>query len=182
MTKKLLSAAIMVIALLSSAPILANESKPMKVGVIDLQKIHQDAKVSKQLQGQIEKQRADFQKDLTKVEEQLRDLEKNLIEDQKKLSEADFNKKRLDFETKVADAQKTVAARRESWENGFSMAVGEMRKNLEKIAGDIAIQEGYTLMLPLAAVLYFDSSYDITDKVLKILDERLPVIELKPVS
>lgn len=181
MTQKLFLSAIIAI-LVAAAPAVADASKSMKVGVIDLQRIHQDAKASKQLQIQIEKQRADFQTDLTKVEEQLRTLEKTLIEDQKKLSEADFNKKRQDFETKVAEAQKKVAAQRESWENGFSIAVGEMRKSLEKIANDIAVKEGYTLMLPLAAVLYFDASYDITDQVLKILDERLPVVDLKPAS
>lgn len=154
----------------------------VKIGVIDLQKIHQDAKVAKDLQAQVEKHRSALQNEHAKLEEELHGAEKKLIEDQKRLSEADFNQKRVAFENQVAEAQKKAGLHRESLENAFSDAVVSIRKNLETIANEIAAQEGYTLMLPLAAVLYHDKSYDITDRVLKVLDEKMPSVTLKIAS
>lgn len=60
-------------------------------------------------------------------------------------------------------------------------ALGEMERRVAPIIGEIGKQENYTLIIRKEAVVYLNSSVDITDKVIRKLNEP-PAPATKPAA
>ncbi len=177
LTSKLLLASCVSLSLLAS-PLKAAED-PLKVAVVDVDKLMQASKSAKQLIAELEKQRAKFQEEVSKHETKLRELEKKLVEEQKKLSPDEFNKKREEFERQVAQVQEKVGKRREQLEQAFSESREEIQKAILKLVVEVSDKNKYTLVIPRSVVIFRADHLEITDNILKQLDEKLPKVNFK---
>lgn len=177
LTSKLLLASCVSLSLLAS-PVKAAED-PLKIAVVDVDKLMQASKSAKQLIAELEKQRAKFQEEVSKHEAKLRELEKKLVEEQKKLSPDEFNKKREEFERQVAQVQEKVGKRREQLEQAFSESREEIQKAILKLVVEASDKNKYTLVIPRSVVIFRADHHEITDNILKQLDEKLPKVNFK---
>ena len=148
--------------------------KDVRIGYVNLQKALMDSKAGK-------KAKADFKAQVDKLEKRLQgkkeelekmkeDLERRAVvmreEERRKLAD-EFERKRLDLKLDFEDSQAELQKKDQE-------LTGTIVQKLQGIIKDIGDTKGYTLILELGSspVLYFKSSDDITDEVLKKFDSQ----------
>jgi Skp family chaperone for outer membrane proteins len=156
----------------------AAATRPTKMAVVDVQEIMKQSKAASKLRDQLEAQKNTLQKDLSKEEDGLRDQEKELADKRGVLAADAFEQKRRDFQDKVAAFQKKVQERSRDLDQKFASGSSQVRKTMLEAVADVADKNGYTMVFSRADLLIFDKTLDVTDQVLKIVDQKLP--EVKP--
>lgn len=156
----------------------AAAARPTKMAVVDVQEIMKQSKAASKLRDQLEAQKNTLQKDLSKEEDGLRDQEKELADKRSVMAADAFEQKRRDFQDKVAAFQKKVQERSRELDQKFASGSSQIRKTMLEGVADVADKNGYTMVFSRADLLIFDKTLDVTDQVLKIVDQKLP--EVKP--
>lgn len=156
----------------------AAAARPTKMAVVDVQEIMKQSKAASKLRDQLEAQKNTLQKDLSKEEDGLRDQEKELADKRGVLAADAFEQKRRDFQDKVAAFQKKVQERSRDLDQKFASGSSQIRKTMLEAVADVADKNGYNMVFSRADLLIFDKTLDVTDQVLKIVDQKLP--EVKP--
>jgi outer membrane protein len=150
------------------------------MGVLDINRILNESKAAKALNTQMEIYRKTYQDEIRKHEQALREKETKLVEEQKNLSPNDFEKKRKEFEKQVAELQKNVMAKDTGLKEAGQIAMEDIRKAVVEITQKIAHEKGFKIVLPSSIPVYIDetNNVDITDRVLKELDLKLPKVDV----
>ncbi len=165
---------VVALAVAWSGPASAEDAKAVRIGYVDLQKALMNSKAGK-------KAKADFKVRVDKLEKRLQgkkeslekmkeDLERRAVvmreEERRKLAD-EFERKRLDLKLDFEDSQAELQKKDQE-------LTGTIVTSLQKIIKEIGDAKGYTLILELGSspVLYFKTSDDITDEVLKTFDTR----------
>lgn len=156
----------------------AAAARPTKMAVVNMQEIIKQSKAATKLRDQLEAQKNTLQKDLSKEEGGLRDQEKELADKRGVLSADAFEQKRRDFQDKVAAFQKKAQERFRDLEQIAGLGNSQIRKTMQETVDEISSKNGYSVVFPAGELLFSDKSLDITDQVLKTLDQKLP--EVKP--
>src|SRR5690606_35121477 len=94
------------------------------------------------------------------------------------LSAEEFAKKRNELAQQAAEVRRY--AQQQQLANGEMArdAEAQIRKELVRIAAEIAKERGVNLVLNKAQVLLFPTELDITDEALAKLNQRLPTVDL----
>lgn len=156
----------------------AQDATAGQIAIIDIKKILNESKATKGIQEQIEGQRKKVQADVTKQEEALRAEDKKLAEQRSVLSAEAFAAKQKTFKEKVLKAQKEVQDHRGKLETAYNKALASVQEVLIETLKEMAKKRGFKAVIPAAHVAYYDDSLDITNDVLKKLDEKLPSVKV----
>jgi outer membrane protein len=157
----------------------AKEQMPAAVAaVIDYQRVLREAKAAKSIRDQIEGRRKTYQDQVSKEEQKLLDTDKELAKQRAVLSSDAFNTKRDDLQKKAADVQRMVQERRRSLDQTSAAALNEVRNAIIQIVSELSAERGFNLVLPTSAVLLFSPKVDLTDDVIKRLDDKLPSVKV----
>ena len=149
------------------------------VVVVDIKKIINESSATKSIQKQIEEKRKAIQTEIGKQEENLRKTDKDLAEQRTVLSKEAFDKKLSEFKTNVAEAQRNVQNKRNQLEKAYAESLAEVEKVVVSIVSELSDKKGFSVAIPKANALFSKNSLDISDEVLKMLDERLPKVKVK---
>jgi outer membrane protein len=154
------------------------------IAVVDIQKVLQDAEASKDIRDQIKVQRDKYQAEITKEEDELRKSEQKLNEQKSILSAEAFKDKREEFKDKLTKAQRDVQEKRAQLDAALNDSIGQVQKAVFEIISDMAKEKGFKLAITTAQTLYSEAGMDITDEVLKKLNDKLPKVKvtIKPVE
>lgn len=159
-----------------SSPALAEgeAAKPLRIGYVDLQKALMESKAGKKAKAdfkvRVDKLEKRLQGKKTELEKMKEDLERRAVvmreEERRKLAD-EFERKRLDLKLDFEDSQAELQKKDQE-------LTGTIVASLQKIIKEIGDEKGYTLILELGSspVLYYKTSDDITDEVLKTFDKR----------
>lgn len=159
-----------------SSPALAEDeaAKPLRIGYVDLQKALMESKAGKKAKAdfkvRVDKLEKRLQGKKTELEKMKEDLERRAVvmreEERRKLAD-EFERKRLDLKLDFEDSQAELQKKDQE-------LTGTIVTSLQKIIKEIGDAKGYTLILELGSspVLYYKTSDDITDEVLKTFDKR----------
>lgn len=141
------------------------------VAVVNMQKVLAKSKVGQSAQQIMESKIKGLQASFKKDEEELVALQKEIEkkssawnEEVKQEKAIEFQKKRRDLNSKREDAKLEISRLREQ-------QYGPILKVLEQVVTDVANAKGYTVVLPRASVIFAGDSVDITDDIVKALDE-----------
>lgn len=152
------------------------------VGIVDVQRVLQESLAAKSVQGQIETQRAKFQNKIAGEETGLREAEKKLA----KLRETAQTEAYAEEEQKLRErfliVERHVQARRKALDQAFTDAMTKVRESIVSVVKDAAKERNVTLVIVKQQVIWNDRSIDMTDVVLKKLDESMPNIPVKILS
>lgn len=158
---KIIIAAVSIFLLSSSS-----FATPMKIGVVDLQKVMQTTPKMKALQARLEKDFMPRRDKLVKMEEQLKADMDTFKRDSAVMSDA--QKKAL--ESKIIKAKQAFEAEGQEYQRDLSekhnKSVQALYEKVKSIVDSIAKQGQYDLVLQKDAAPYSASKLDITDKVL----------------
>ncbi len=176
MTQRTLFAALF-LAFVTIAP-LAHAESPT-IAVVDVERLYIDSKGAKSLKSQIEAKKEAFRKEFSAKEAELKKLEDALMSEREKLSAEEFGKKRKEFEQKILEARKLFQKRSSSLDDGQKSAMRELRKGIAEATTEVAEQKNYDVVLTRDSVVIAEKALDITEDVLKKLDEKISTIPLK---
>ncbi len=152
-----------------SAPVLAGE---LKVGWINIERIFREAtpaqQATKQLEKEFDKRQVDLQKMGKQIQEQQSDLDKNGMT----MSESERSRRERDLANLSRDFQRMQREFREDLNTRRNEEFASIQERANKAIREIAESEKYDLILTDA--IYAGPRIDITDRILKILDESGP--------
>lgn len=175
--KKFLFAAVLTSTALSF-PLKADSLPAPIICVVEQATLDKSAAL-KSIVNQLEKKRAEIQKELAADEHRLKEEDRKLLESQKKLSEKEFTAKRQDFERRVHEVQAKLEVRRIQMEFAFEEAKKKVYEAFLKVANEVKTEAGANLMLYKETVVTADDAFDTSGKILEKLDKTLPSV---PVS
>lgn len=144
----------------------------VKVGYIDIKRIFDEYTYTKEaaseLQKELEAERSEIRKredKLMKDEEELQGRIPLLTVEEKQKREDELAKRKKELRDYADDINRRIATKNDQLTRSIiSDIVGVLK--------DIGVKEGYTLILERGSVLYASEDIDLTDKVIKVLNQK----------
>lgn len=155
---------------------------PAVIVIVNTQQIFAQSKVGQSIRTQLQDQAKKLQAEDKKGQDALQAEAKALSDQRSLLSADDFKKKVQALEQKEGERQNKMRAKGEALQLGVNKARQEVEAAIRPIFADVMKKNGATLLLDQSVVLAGGVDLDITDEVLKQLDEKLKTVVVKPVS
>ncbi len=150
--------------------------QPVVVLVVDMQRVLQESKAGKTIQSQMQQQVSTYQKSLAKQDQDLAATQQDLQRQQSILAQDAFALKVKEFEQRVNDASKRAQEAQQTLSDSRNEAVGKVDTAMLQVIDGLAKERGANLILNRGAVVMFDVRMDVSDEVIKRLDEKLPAV------
>jgi len=154
----------------------AQDMPSPSIGVVDVQKVLRDSKASKSIRPTIDRMRKEFQEQVSAQEQQLRQSEQKLSRQRTILAPDAFAQKRRTFSEQAREAQASVQKRRRDLDRAFNVTKNEILKNLIVVAQKVATEKKLNILIEKQFVFISARKLDVTDEIIKRLDERLPKV------
>lgn len=142
--------------------------------VVDVPAILAKSKAAKDIQAQLETRRKSYQEEIAVKEEELKNAQLELEKQRTILSNEAFQEKQQEFREQLAEVQRGVQQRKSVLEQAFGQSMNELRKAVIAVVAEISQEEGANLVLSNQQVVLVDTALDVTERVLKLLDEKVP--------
>lgn len=157
----------------SSSAMVDSENRAVSIGVVDTQWLLKESQLGRQANeslGRFMKNRQALieleQKELRELENQLRRQESVLSPTAKQQREEQFRRRAMEYQQKVSDLNREVQEKQ-------AQLFTEFRDHIDIVVGELAKRLGFVLVLekgPTTTTRYFDSSLDLSQQVLEILN------------
>lgn len=163
-----------VFGLIAAEPARAQGSSAPTMAIIDVQEVFRESAAVKDLYQKLEVQRAKYRDELRSEEEALRAADQELARQRTVLSADAFAKKRGELERKVATLQREAQQRKRKLDQLLNEGMDQVRRELNKIATEIAEERDLDMILTKATVVVVKSKFELTGEALERLNKRLP--------
>ncbi len=182
-----------VLALASLAPaaalvaLPAAAQTPVKIGVIEVQRIVQDSAMGKESLARVQKAQASKQEELAKRQKELRDMEQKIQDQNKSLSEEALDKLQKEYQSKALEMKRFQDDAQRELEEVQRKELGELEKRVMPVIEQVSKEEGFQLVFNKfqSGLLFADPGVDITDKVITKFNSQIaapPKAEAKPAA
>ena len=148
------------------------------VAVVDMSVIVSKAKAYVQLREEMDKRTENLQADAKKMEEEFTKQRDDLGRQKTLLSPESFKQRQQKFQEKFMAEAKGFDTRKTNLRATFDKAVGQIQQKLAEIAANVAQARGFNIVITGDNVLYAIRGFDVSEDVLKQLDETLPKVQL----
>jgi len=149
------------------------------IGVVDVEKVLNEAKAAKALNKNRSDAREKFLAKLSKKESALRDEGKALFAKRKDLSEEEFIKEQKVYEGKLLELRKVTQQQKRAFEEASNVALETLKSHLASAVQSIAQEKGYGLVISNRDVITGEKSLDITDATIKAMNDKKIKIPFK---
>ena len=143
-----------------------------RIALIDLESVLRAASGTLRVRELLDEQRLLFQAEFAEREAALQQTERQLQADRNTLSEDEFTQRLTDFEDEVARIQREIQYRREALDRAFQDAQAKLRQIAIEIVTEIAREQQLDLVLKEDSAIAFRPGLNISELVLRRLDER----------
>src|SRR5882672_8045966 len=150
--------------------------QPVVVLVVDMQRVLQESKAGKTIQSQMQQQISTYQKSLAKQDQELAATQQDLQRQQSILAQDAFALKVKEFEQRVSDASKRAQEAQQTLSDSRNEAVGKVDAAMLQVIDGLAKERGANLIVSRGAIVMFDLRMDVSDEVIKRLDDKLPAV------
>jgi Skp family chaperone for outer membrane proteins len=177
------AASLLGLALAAHSAAAATEPAPTKlpspiIAIVDVQRILQESLAAKSVQKQLEAQRAKFQNEIEGEENDLRQAEQDLAKEREKLAATAYGDREQQLRQRFSVVENHVQSRRKVLDQSFTDSMNTVRTALLDVVDKIAKGHGANLVIVKQQALWTDQPLDITDEVLKRLDQKLPQVNV----
>ena len=158
---------VFVFALLTSVSVFAQSLDGKKVGYVDLSKVFDEYGKTKEYDAVLEKKHTEYEDARNKKLDKIREAQGKLAllkEDEKAKLQESIDKDKADLLEFDRQQQTDLKKQRDE-------KVREILLEIEKIVHDFAEKEKYALILNDRVLIYGDKTMDLTEKVLKLLND-----------
>jgi Skp family chaperone for outer membrane proteins len=160
----------------NEAAVAAEQQAPAVVGIVDVQRILNEASAARNIREQVEKFRTAYLAELTLEETRLRGEEQELSRQRSILSADALAEKERAFRTRVAEVQQRAQTISRRLENTFGKAMNQVRQAMLPIFADLTRERGINIIVAKSQILFAVRMLEITDEVLLRLDAALPEV------
>ncbi len=148
------------------------------IAVIDIQRLLRKAKARIDFTNQVERQRQLFREEMSEQEQELRAADQELARQRTVLSAEAFAEKRREFEARFAEVQREAQTRMRELDQVRAGGRQQVLRAIGNIVAELARERGISLVIARRGQIAFaESALDITEEVLKRLNEQLPQVE-----
>ncbi|MDR3450436.1 MAG: OmpH family outer membrane protein [Alphaproteobacteria bacterium] len=179
-----LASAVFCFALVAGAVLAADipaKLPPPIIAIVDMQRLMQDSLAAKSMKKQLDAQRSKFQNEIEGEENQLRDAEQELTKERGKTDPQAYADHEQQLRQRFATVETHVQERRKVLDQTYTDSMDAVHSALMQVVNDVAHEHGANIAIVKQQALWTDQPLDITDEVLKRLDEKLPRVTV-PVS
>lgn len=172
------SAAVLAAAL-ALGPASAQTAAPPPAPVIvmvDMQQLVYNSKAGKGIQGQMDKQRQAFSKEVAQQEDELQKARAELERQRTSLPPDQFEAKGRQFQQRLQELDRSVQAKQKAWQAVYSEAMNKVEEGALQVVAEIAAEHQANLVIQKAAVIFGKDGFDITADAMQRLDQRLPAV------
>lgn len=150
------------------------QAKDLKIGVVDFQKVLEKSTVIGKMNKQLEEQIKAEEKVITDRKESLQKKKDQWEKQKSVLSQEVRTEKEEQLRQELKDLQRYAKDKQDAFQRKGSELMQDVVKELSQIVEEIGQKEGYTSIVERSTggVVYFSSSSDLTDAVIKEYDKR----------
>ena len=163
-------------ATLFLAPVVqaAQSEAGLKIAVVSIQKALNEVEQGKKAKADLKSEFDAKQKKLDLQQDELKKMREDLDKKKVVLAPSDLQSKEESFNKKYLELQKNFADYRQEIVQKEGQFTAAIIKNLKEICEEVGKKEGYTLIVENSqdAILYAGAKDDLTDKVIKLYNER----------
>jgi outer membrane protein len=156
--------------LLATVPVMAAKEAPVKIGVIDTQKILRESKAAKAAQSvfmkDLEAKRVIYQA----KEKDIKDLDQELKNQNIKLSAESRKEKTEKLAQEVKEFKRLEADMEEALKKKEVELTRRLLSEIAQIVRTFSKKEHYTVILEKGSVVVADDAIDITDRIIMLYD------------
>jgi Skp family chaperone for outer membrane proteins len=143
-----------------------------RIGIADLNSILRAADANSIVRELLDVHRQKFQDEFKKVETELQQTERDLMSKRELLAVDEYEKQIKVFQVQVTRVQQDIQKKRQSIDNAYQKAQSDIRAEALSVITEIATEIKLDLVLNRDATLIFLPHLNISDEVLKRLNER----------
>lgn len=143
-----------------------------RIGLADLNGVLRAADANVKVRELLDMQRQKFQSEFSKVEAELQQTERDLMSKRELLSAEEYDKQIKAFQARVTRLQQDIQKQRQSIDNAYQKAQSDIRGEAISVITEIASELQLDLVLQRDSSLIFLPHLNISDEVLKRLNER----------
>jgi outer membrane protein len=151
-------------------------SKPMvavkRIALVDLDGVLRKADANNRIRELLDGQRAKFQDEFRAVEVDLQQSERDLLSRRDLMVKEEYDKLVTAFQARVAELQKDIQYKRQSIDTAYQKALNGIRNLAIEEVTKIASEKKIDLILKRDSSVIFLPHLNISDEVLKRLNER----------
>jgi outer membrane protein len=169
-TKAMFVTGLAVLLLLSGGP--AFSADPVKIGVVDLQKILETSNSGKAAQNELKVQRDKMQADMKQRGNEIQEIESRMQREAMVMSKETREEKEREHRIKVSDFQALQRKYQGDLQEVERKLMGKLQSDITSLVGDIAKKDGYLLVISNIGVIYSLPSTDITERLIQELNAK----------
>jgi outer membrane protein len=143
-----------------------------KIGYVSLDRILRDAAPAVRAQKKIEAEFSKRDKELQRTAEQLKQMQQDLERNSVTMSDSDRQRREREFAEATRDFQRRQREFREDLNQRRNEELASVLERANRAVRKIAEDEKYDIIFQEA--VYANPRIDITEKVIKVLDEAMP--------
>ena len=151
-------------------------SKPLvavkRIALVDLDGVLRNADANNRIRELLDGQRAKFQEEFRAVEVDLQQSERDLLSRRDLMVKEEYDKLVTAFQARVAELQKDIQYKRQSIDTAYQKALSGIRNLAIEEVTKIASEKKIDLILKRDSSVIFLPHLNISDEVLKRLNER----------
>ena len=151
---------------------------PPVIAIVDVQRILQESLAAKSVQKQLEAQRSKFQNEIEGEENGLRDAEQELTKERDRLPAPAYADREQQLHQRFSTVEEHVQERHKVLDQAFTDSMNAVRNALLDVVQKAAHEHGANMVVVKQQALWADQPLDITDEVLKKLDQKLPKVDV----
>jgi len=159
-----------VLLLLTAGP--AFSADPVKIGVVDLQKILETSNSGKAAQNELKAQRDKMQADMKQRGNEIQEIESRMQREAMVMSKETREEKEREHRIKVSDFQALQRKYQGDLQEIERKLMGRLQAEITSLVSDIAKKEGYLLVISNIGVIYSLPSTDITERLIQELNAK----------
>ncbi len=169
-TKAMFTAGLAVLLLLATGP--AFSADPVKIGVVDLQKILETSNSGKAAQNELKVQRDKMQADMKQRGNEIQEIESRMQREAMVMSKETREEKEREHRIKVSDFQALQRKYQSDLQEIERKLMGRLQTEITSLVTDIAKKDGYMLVISNIGVIYSLPSTDITERLIQELNAK----------
>lgn len=149
-----------------------------KIAVLDVQYLMERSVAYTSVRKRIDDISADLHDKMAKKEASLKKEEEAIIKKRGLINDEELQKEIEAFSAKVSNIQRDIQKKKASLEQAHSEAVAKIQTQVNNIVSELATTNNFDMVVPSSQILFAVKRLDITEAVLKYLNERLKKVDL----
>ncbi|MCC7016270.1 MAG: OmpH family outer membrane protein [Rhodospirillales bacterium] len=146
------------------------------IAVVDMNFVLENSDPAKNLQAQIEKARGAYQQEVQSKQDEIEKLGQSIERERPGLSEDALQQRMRALRQKIANNESDMQERQSKLEAAFLGAPEKIIITIEQLVDEVRKERNYALVLPRSIIVGTPQVPDITQDVLKLLNQRMPSV------